>query len=161
MGYTNTNSNMPMIQHNNAPPPPVPEPVQPNTNMSHDPDDDGSNQDGNNIEIWSSTKANRRTKERKISFVIEKVSMWRKLYNGIQDNQGKIVRYSLEDAAKKVGISKKSLDDYLLQLRYGKKYGFDFNEHKEAKIGVLRAFVKKKKGEEKDKQKRRTGDASD
>ena len=27
-------------------------------------------------EIWSSGKANRRTKERKISFVIEKVSMW-------------------------------------------------------------------------------------
>jgi len=89
----------------------------------------------------------RRTKERKISFVIEKVSLWRKLYNGIQDGD-KIVRYSLEDAAKKVGISKKSLDDYLLQLRYGKKYGFDFNAHKADKIGVLRAFVKKKKSEE-------------
>lgn len=49
--------------------------------------------DQNNMEIWSSAKANRRTKERKISFVIEKVSMWRKLYNGIQDNTGKIVRY--------------------------------------------------------------------
>lgn len=108
----------------------------------------------NSVEIWSNTRANRRTKERKISFVIEKVSMWRKLYNGIQDNSGKIVRYSLEDAAKKVGISKKSLDDYLLQLRYGKKYGFDFNEHKEAKIGVLRAFVKKKKTDEKDASKR-------
>jgi hypothetical protein len=144
-----------------APPPPVPEPVQHSSIMPQDVGDDTSNQDGNNIEIWSSTKANRRTKERKISFVIEKVSMWRKLYNGIQDNTGKIVRYSLEDAAKKVGISKKSLDDYLLQLRYGKKYGFDFNEHKEAKIGVLRAFVKKKKGEEKEKQKRRTGDGSD
>lgn len=107
--------------------------------------------EGSNMEIWNSAKANRRTKERKISFVIEKVSMWRKLYNGIQDQNGKIVRYSLEDAAKKVGISKKSLDDYLLQLRYGKKYGFDFNEHKEAKIGVLRAFVKKEKNKDKQK----------
>lgn len=86
----------------------------------------------------------RRTKERKISFVIEKVSLWRKLYNGIQDGD-KIVRYSLEDAAAKVEISKKSLDDYLLQLRYGKKYGFDFNKHKNDKIGVLRSFVKKHK----------------
>lgn len=69
----------------------------------------------------------------------------------MQDSQGQIVRYSLEDAAQKVGISKKSLDDYLLQLRYGKKYGFDFNQHKEDKIGVLRAFVKKHKAAEKSK----------
>ncbi|CAI2369629.1 unnamed protein product [Moneuplotes crassus] len=92
-----------------------------------------------------------RTKERNISFVIEKVSMWRKLYNGIQNPSGNITRYSLDDSAKKVGISKKSLDDYLLQLRYGKKFGFDFNENKEEKIGKLRAFVKKKKREEKEK----------
>ncbi len=77
-------------------------------------------------EIWSNGKANRRTKERKISFVIEKVSMWRKLYNGVPTKGGKTIRYSLEEAAAKVGISKKSLDDYLLQLRYGKKYEFDF-----------------------------------
>jgi hypothetical protein len=53
------------------------------------------------------------------------------------------------------------LDDYLLQLRYGKKYGFDFNEHKEAKIGVLRAFVKKKKQDEKDKQQRKNDDSDE
>ena len=56
----------------------------------------------------------RRTKERKISYVIERVSMWRKLYNGIQNSEGKVERFTLEDAAKKVQISKKSLDDYLL-----------------------------------------------
>ena len=39
--------------------------------------------------------------------------MWRKLYNGINKN-GDVVRYSLEESAQKVGISKKSLDDYLL-----------------------------------------------
>jgi len=88
-------------------------------------------------EIWSNGKANRRTKERKISFVIEKVSMWRKLYNGIPGKEQKLIRYSLEDSAKKVGISKKSLDDYLLQLRYGKKYDFDFNKHQDDKIGIL------------------------
>ena len=42
-----------------------------------------------------------------------------------------------------VGISKKSLDDYLLQLRLGRKYGFNFNQNKTKKVGVLRAFVKK------------------
>lgn len=73
-------------------------------------------QEGNGslVEIWSSEKANRRTKERKISFVIEKVSLWRKLYNGVDDGKGSLVRYSLDESAKKIGISKKSLDDYLL-----------------------------------------------
>jgi hypothetical protein len=54
-------------------------------------------------------------------------------------------RYSLEEAANKVGISKKSLDDYLLQIRFGRKYGFNFNEHKNDKVGVLRDYVRKNK----------------
>jgi len=62
-------------------------------------------------------------------------------------------RWSLEDAAKKVNVSKKSLDDYLLQLRFGKKFGFDFEKHRESKVGVLRSFVK----EEKDKLKKANG----
>jgi len=50
------------------------------------------------------------------------------------------MKKSLEHAADIVKISKKSLDDYLLQLRNGRKYGFNFNEHKDDKIGILRAF---------------------
>ena len=61
-----------------------------------------------------------------------------------------LVRYSLDDAAAKVGVSKKSLDDYLLQMRFGKKYGFDFQKHKHEKVGVLRTFVKNEKKAEKD-----------
>jgi len=56
----------------------------------------------------------RRTKERQIKFVVERVSLWRKLYNGVDMGNGETVRYSLEDSAGLVGISKKSLDDYLL-----------------------------------------------
>lgn len=59
------------------------------------------------------------------------------------------MRYSLEDAAQKVGVSKKSLDDYLLQLRFGRKYGFDFQQHRDDKVGVLRTFVKDKKKQNK------------
>ena len=55
------------------------------------------------------------------------------------------MRYSLEDAASKVGVSKKSLDDYLLQLRFGKKYNFDFQKNRNEKVGVLRTYVKKEK----------------
>mmetsp|Transcript_39222 Transcript_39222/g.44967 ORF Transcript_39222/g.44967 Transcript_39222/m.44967 type:complete len:88 (+) Transcript_39222:56-319(+) len=39
----------------------------------------------------------------------------------------------------------KSLDDYLLQIRNARKFGFNFNEHKDEKIGILRAFNKKNK----------------
>jgi hypothetical protein len=85
------------------------------------------------------SKGSRRTKERKIGDVIKKVSLWRQYYNGKLEN-GEVVRKSLEDAANEVKISKKSLDDYLLQLRNGRKYGFNFNEHKDDKIGILRAF---------------------
>ena len=87
---------------------------------------------------------NKRTKERTIADIIEKVSLWRKLYNGVI-REGTLVRYSLDDAAKKVDVSKKSLDDYLLQLRFGKKYQFDFQKNKGEKVGMLRTFVKSKK----------------
>ena len=96
----------------------------------------------NNIFISSKSK---RAKERKIGEIIKKVYMWRKLYIGYKDENGKLIKLSLEDSAEIIGISKKSLDDYLIQLRIGKMFGFNFNEHKNDKVGILRAFVKKKK----------------
>lgn len=92
----------------------------------------------------------KRTKERTIQEIIEKVSTWRKLYNGViiknaKTGEFELQRWSLEDAAKKVKVSKKSLDDYLLQLRFGKKFGFNFPINSDKKVGVLRCFVKQKK----------------
>lgn len=64
----------------------------------------------------------------------------------------------MEDAANKVGISKKSLDDYLLQVRFGRKYGFNFNEHKNDKVGILRDYVRKhKKSMKVDSRKKKKG----
>ena len=97
-----------------------------------------------NTKSETGSKAQKRTKERKIGFMIEKFSLWRNLYNGIPDHTGKTVRYSLEEAANLVGDSKKSLDDYLSQLRKGRKFGFDFNKSKDEKVGALRTFVKDK-----------------
>ena len=91
----------------------------------------------------------KRTKERQIRFVVERVSLWRKLYNGVELGNGETVRYSLEDSARLVGISKKSLDDYLLQLRFGRMYGFDFLKHQCNNIGVLRKFVREHKAKNK------------
>lgn len=56
----------------------------------------------------------RRTKERKIEDVLQKVALWRQLYEGFQDNQGHFHKLSLEESASKLEISKKTLDDYLL-----------------------------------------------
>ena len=79
--------------------------------------------------------------------MIEAVSLWRLLYTGFHKN-GAFIKMSLEDAAQKVKISKKSLDDYLMQLRSAKKFGFDFDKHNNDKVGVIRSFVRKKKEEE-------------
>ena len=80
-------------------------------------------------------------RERKIGYIIEKVYAWRKLYNGYRDDKDKFIKYPLEEAAKEINVSKKSLDDYLLQIRLGRKYGFNFDENKNEKIGKLRSFV--------------------
>jgi len=41
-----------------------------------------------------------------------------------------------------IGISRKTLDDYFLQLRRADDLGFDFEANKNKKMGVLRKFVK-------------------
>lgn len=98
--------------------------------------------------VVSSNTSKNRVKERKIGEVVEKVALWRRFYTGFYDEDGKFINMPLDNAALKVGISKKTLDDYLLQIRCGKKYGFNFNKHLNDRIGKLRSFVKTNKGKE-------------
>lgn len=92
------------------------------------------------------SKRQKRLKEKTISDILDKVALWRALYNGkINEKTGKFVRINHWIGAEKIGISKKSMDDYLLQIRQGKQLGFDFKAHKNSKIGVLRQFVKAKR----------------
>lgn len=99
-------------------------------------------QEENKKKIYYINEKSKRAKERKIGYIIKKVYLWRKLYNGIQDKNGKGIKMTLQDAAEKVEISKKSLDEYLNQIKLGRDYGFDFNKHRNDKVGVLRGFVK-------------------
>ena len=92
----------------------------------------------NNIDYKNLTDAKKR--ERKIGYIIEKVYAWRKLYNGYLDDNNKFIKYPLEKAALAIDVSKKSLDDYLLQIRFGRKCGFNFDENKNEKIGTLRTY---------------------
>lgn len=73
-------------------------------------------------------------KEKTISEVVEKVALWRKFYTGFI-NDGELVHLDLDSAAIEIGIVKKTLDDYLLQIRNGKRYGFNFHKQKNNKIG--------------------------
>ena len=77
-----------------------------------------------------------KTKERTVGYIIDKVSQWRRLYNGTYDQNFNHQRMSLEDAALEVGVQKKSLDDYLAQLRAGRTYGYDFNMRKMEKVST-------------------------
>lgn len=76
---------------------------------------------------------------------MEKVGLWRKIYSGFFDEGGNYNQKQLDVAATDVGIAKKTLDDYLLQIRNGKKYGFNFNEKSNCRIGELRSFVRDEK----------------
>ena len=92
-----------------------------------------------------------RIKERTIQDVTKMLCLWRALYAGhFKGHQFR--KLSLEEAATKVKISKKSLDDYLMQFRNARKFGFDFAKHNNKKVGVIRSFVKKMKDLEKTKQ---------
>lgn len=70
--------------------------------------------------------AGRRAKEKKIGTIIEKVALWRKLFSGIH-LPGNRVDMDLDTAAKQVGISKKTLDDYLMQIRFFCSFCKDFH----------------------------------
>eukprot|EP00825_Cyclidium_porcatum_P049082 TRINITY_DN8403_c0_g1_i2.p1 TRINITY_DN8403_c0_g1~~TRINITY_DN8403_c0_g1_i2.p1 ORF type:complete len:187 (-),score=46.16 TRINITY_DN8403_c0_g1_i2:165-725(-) len=78
-------------------------------------------------------KQEKRIKERVIGEVMEKVAEWRKLHE-----EGEML--NLDKAAEIIGISRKTLDDYNLQMRRADKMGFDFNAHKNSKMGVLRSL---------------------
>lgn len=59
----------------------------------------------------------------------------------LTDKNGKRL-HTLETAANLIGISKKTLDDYKIQIRFGEQYKFDFNKNHSNKIGILRNFNK-------------------
>lgn len=106
----------------------------------------------NNSRADSESKKER-NKERSIKEVVECVKRWREIHNTFDKYKNKV---NLYDAAKAVGIAKKSLDDYFCQLRLAEEYGFDFERNLNEKIGVLRSFVRKNrpKGEVNNKHER-------
>lgn len=105
-----------------------------------------SHQSGSQIQ--QQAKKTKRIRERQISEVVKAVAIWRRLYTGVSTTHGDetlLIRYSLTDAAQKVGISRKTLDEYLHLINMGRKYGFKFSARQDEKVGQLRLFVSKAK----------------
>jgi hypothetical protein len=84
--------------------------------------------------------------------VLQILRNWRINYNGVKDPEtGKVHQYSLVEAAQRVGVPKKSLDDYMLVIKHAKMYGFDFEKNKNMRFGLVRAYVKSCKTSHKSK----------
>ncbi len=88
-----------------------------------------------------------RSKERSIAEVIALVKHWRTLHQSESKN-GKGKKMNLQEAAREVGISKKSLDDYYCQLRLAELHNFNFLDNMNEKMGKLRAYVKEHRVDE-------------
>ena len=86
----------------------------------------------------------KRIRERYITEAVQAVAVWRRLHTGVISEDGTtLIQYTLRNAALKVGISKKTLDDYLRLITLGHQYGFQFSTRKNDKVGQLRSFVTK------------------
>lgn len=73
----------------------------------------------------------------------ERVLEWRKYYeSGYMNENGTLVKVNLDTAASKVGLSRKTLDDYYKYIRKAEQFNFDFKLYADEKIGVLRNFVR-------------------
>ena len=88
-------------------------------------------------------------RKRKIGEIVKNVYAQRMLFNGYYNEEGTKVKYDLENASQKIGIAKKTLDDYLKQIREAREHGFDFNKYKDEPIAYLRKFNKDNKNKEK------------
>ena len=90
---------------------------------------------------------NRRGNERKISEVIDALVRWEDLSKPKSNGRKLLKKYNKQEAADKIDIPKKSLEDYMCQIRIAKSHGFDFNMYSNTRFGVIRNFNRMKEAE--------------
>ena len=90
-----------------------------------------------------------RRKERALRDIIPKVIEWCELYAGVteecEDGTQHLHEYSSKEAALKVGMAKRSLDDYIMKIRQARRLGYDFEANADEGFGQLRNFIKRKR----------------
>ena len=78
----------------------------------------------------------RRQNEKTIGYAVIKVFQWEKIREKSKNN------ITLDDAAKCIGMAKKTLDDYKNQIKKGKDNKFKFNKYYNSKISLLKKYNK-------------------
>ena len=83
------------------------------------------------------------SRKRKIKEIIKLLYNQRCCHSkGFINNEGKFVKYKLEEAAKNLGESPRTLNYYLKAIHKGRKTYFDFNKNKNSKISFLIKYNK-------------------
>eukprot|EP00826_Nyctotherus_ovalis_P013957 TRINITY_DN13841_c0_g1_i13.p1 TRINITY_DN13841_c0_g1~~TRINITY_DN13841_c0_g1_i13.p1 ORF type:complete len:249 (+),score=57.75 TRINITY_DN13841_c0_g1_i13:219-965(+) len=83
-----------------------------------------------------------KSKGNTIASIMFEVAAWRAFYVGHITPEGSRVKYTLQRAAEVVGIKKKTLDDYLQQIKKATARNFDFYQNRDKPIGFLRSSVR-------------------
>ncbi|CAD8059340.1 unnamed protein product [Paramecium sonneborni] len=86
----------------------------------------------------------KRVKERLVCEAIEKVERWRQMFTeGLQIENGEIIKVTLNQAAELVGIPKKTLEDYTQLFKKVKLLTADIKQFSNEKMGFLRSYLRK------------------
>ncbi|CAD8056345.1 unnamed protein product [Paramecium sonneborni] len=86
----------------------------------------------------------KRVKERLVCEAIEKVERWRQMFTeGLQTNNGEIIKVTLNQAADIVGIPKKTLEDYTQLFKKVRLLTTDIKQFSNEKMGFLRSYLRK------------------
>ncbi|KRX07516.1 hypothetical protein PPERSA_11065 [Pseudocohnilembus persalinus] len=99
-------------------------------------------QNQRNIDKNNNNQGRKRVKERKIQEVIKFVQQYKMLKrDGVPfEKLNCCQKLTQEQCAQRVGVSKKTLDDYMSQLEKADKNGFDFQNNKNGMFGMVRQF---------------------
>ncbi|CAK88264.1 unnamed protein product (macronuclear) [Paramecium tetraurelia] len=94
--------------------------------------------------ITNKNQSFKRVKERLVCEAIEKVERWRLMFTeGLQTNNGEIIKVTLNQAAEIVGIPKKTLEDYTQLFKKVKLLTADIKQFSNEKMGFLRSYLRK------------------
>mmetsp|Transcript_30552 Transcript_30552/g.27764 ORF Transcript_30552/g.27764 Transcript_30552/m.27764 type:complete len:120 (+) Transcript_30552:381-740(+) len=92
--------------------------ISPNTIGTNENNEDSLSEETEDLKSVTGKPTRRRNQERKVGEVLDLIQKWRSYYDGTQSpSSQKVGKFSLTDAATKVGVPKKSLDDYLMVIK--------------------------------------------
>lgn len=106
------------------------------------------------VDVPVRTSHGGRGNERMISSVVHTLTKWKKLHDhGASDPAAAATgehttRLTWGQAATFINVPKKTLDDYMREVRMGHRNGFDFDQNSSKRFGVLRAFNRRRRERE-------------